>query len=571
MTERKIVRGVALVVVALLAGAALVGCVGIPRSGPVSVGESVSDGTISRDIEIRPQGPIKGANQQAIVSGFIAAFTGAANNYAVARQFLTSSMADKWDPRASVLIREGAAKPSELDERTIDYSFQSTAEVDVSGAYKQFLTESQNLRFRLVQVKKQWRISEAPDGIVLSDPTFHSIFNQYPLYFIDPESKYLVPDVRWFANGTAPTRIVTALLTGPPPWLQRAVRTAFPDGTKLSPGSVVSSESGVAVVDLTAEVASASSSEQQLMRLQLTASLSSVPSISKVTMSVDGTPLVIPDLNGGPQLDQGVVDAATLAMRGKEFGYLSNSGTKVTPIGSLSAKVEALEPSAATLSSSGAVAAVRSDAGVSLVRSGDQPTVVLDKRPGLVPPTMDESGYVWTVPTTNPNAIQITDFSGNAHTLPTAFEPGSRIESLDISRDGARVAILLDTDSGPRLVVSAIVRDPDQKLLPTSLGQAILNVSGESGMAIDATWYDEFSVATLTTVDGIPTVQVYEVGGGVTSLGDPGDAIAIVGGNGREGLRVLGADAEIRAYRGSSWQTAATKIAFIGTQRSSSR
>jgi hypothetical protein len=571
MTDRRLRRWAAAIATVILTGATLSACVGIPNSGAVSEGKSISDSTVSRDIEIRPQGPVRGANQQAIVSGFIAAFSGAADNYYVAREYLTTKMASSWDPRASVLIRTDSPKLASYDAKTIDYTFDSDAQVDASGAYKQLAGEAQNLRFQLVQVKGEWRISDAPDGIVLSDATFHSIFREYPLQFLDLASTHFVPDLRWFANGTASGRIVNALLAGPPPWLQRAVRTAFPDGTKLTPGTLVNIAAGVATVDLTAEVKSATTKERQLMQAQLYASLSGVPSISKVTILAAGEPLPIPDPDSTsdlPQPGQTAVDASALVVRDKEFGYLSNSGTRVSQIGNLSQRVAPLNPTGATLSSDGRSVAVLGDGGVSLVRTDG--VVALDRRQNLIAPTMDESGYVWTVQNSDPNSIQVWDAAGVAHPLVTTLESDARIVSLQVSRDGARVAVLLDTDSGARLVVAAIIRDPD-KLLPTALGQPILDTTVDRGEAIDASWYDGLSVATLIRTNGSPVVQVYEVGGGISSLGRPGDSVAIVGGNGREGLRVLGSDATLRAYRGSSWQSAASKISLIATQRASSR
>ena len=96
--------------------------------------------------------------------------------------------------------------------------------------------DSRRSTTRSRKVGGQWRISELPNGIVLSRDNFENSFSEYPLYFFDPDFRYLVPDVRWFPNcsGTVADRIVNALLAGPSNWLQGGVvTTAFPADVKV--------------------------------------------------------------------------------------------------------------------------------------------------------------------------------------------------------------------------------------------------------------------------------------------------------------------------------------------------
>jgi hypothetical protein len=239
----------------------------------------------------------------------------------------------------------------------------------------------------------------------------------------------------------------------------------------------------------------------------------------------------------------------------------------VSPI-SLSAKILALKPSAVTLSSSGITAAVLSAAGVSMVTTSADP-IPLDSRPGLVPPTMDEDGYVWSVPANSPNAIRVFDAAGKGYDLSPALPSDSSIVSLEVSRDGARVAMYLSTNAGPRIIVSAIVRSADQNQRPISLvADSILDATADSGTPIDATWVDGLSVATLSIVNGQPTVSLYQLGGSRTSLGRPQAATEIVGGNGgTAGLRLLGSEGSIQTLRGSSWISSSVQVGFLATQR----
>jgi WD40 repeat protein len=563
MPDRRMLRRALAAALALAVVGALSACVGIPGSGPVSQGLSLSAGSGGANFDFNPEGPVKGASRDNILKGFVGAFTSATGGYAVAKEFLTSGFAGKWDPRQSVQVRTGAPRIVHLTDTTTQYSFSSIASVDAFGAY----TESAQpitLQFGFAKEGGEWRINAAPSGIVLSDQTFQRIFTQHALYFLDPGNAHLIPDLRWFPRGTAATGIVTALLAGPPNWLKGAAFSRFPDGTQLTDaGSLITPVDGVANIDLTKEALSASTKDRQLMRLQLSESLRSVSSISSVKISVAGTPLQIDDLGStAPQADT-KVDGQALVLRKGAFGFYANG--QVAPLSQLSQKVVNLVPRAATLSSDGNSVAVLGTGGVSLVRKGTAAAVLVDPRGNLIAPSLDENGYVWSVPSDQPNAIRATDAGGVAHAVAASLPGDSQVRSIEVSRDGARIAILLSTVTGPRLIVAAILRDPDQ--VPVSLKAPIIDFPLAAGAAIDATWVDQLTVATLVTTGSESTVQSFTIGGQRTPLGSLPSAQAIVGGNGQNGLRVLADDSTIWAYQGSSWQSTGVKVDFIATQR----
>ena len=566
MSDRRIqLRRMLAAAAVVVAASVLSACVGIPASGPVVEGPTI-DKEVGRPNVYLPEGPTAGADQEQILRGFISAFVGPQNDYKVARQFLTTEFSGKWEPRSSVLVRSGGFSFTSIDKNTMTYSFKTRAAVDATGSYTESPTPlPQFLTFTFAKEGKQWRISDAPNGIVLSDGTFQNVFGPQTLYFLDPSLQHLVPDQRWFPSGTAPTRIVNALLAGPPPWLQKgAVTSVFPDGTQLTSPKVVLVNSGVARIDLSSEALAAKDRERQLMKLQLTASLSGLASVRSIDITVEGSPFPISDSVAGLPEFQRQVDGRAVVSREGQFGYYANG--KVTPIDQLSSGVLSASPAAATVDANRSTAAVLGAGGVYAVRPGDEKAQLLDKRPGLIAPTLDGFGYVWSVPRDDPNAIRVFGADSAPHDLARTLPKDAQVVSFDVSRDGARIAVLLQTDSGPRVIVTAIVRDPDQKWLPTTLGTPILDVVGNPGVAIDATWLDGLSVATLTTVDDVTTVTRYQVGGMHTSMGRPGESIRIVGGNDSDNLRVLSTDHVIHVPRGSSWSSTEVKVDFIATQ-----
>ncbi|MHA6694053.1 GerMN domain-containing protein [Homoserinimonas sp. A520] len=546
-----------------LAAMALSSCVTIPTDGPVLTGREVTEQELAAS-EVVPEGPVAGADQEMILGGFIDAHSGS-GNYDIARQFLSSELAEEWEPRESVLIRTGNTDIERLGDASMEYNIVVSAVVDRDGMYTAYASAPQALVFEFVQEDGEWRISAAPNGIVLRSATFTELFKKHTLYFLDPTRQTLVPDLRWFPAGTAATRIVTALLNGPPPWLQGAVGTAFPDGTQLSSPRRVAVEAEVASIDLTEEALAANEAQRQLMRVQLEASLGQVASITSLELSVGGTPLTIPPLGpSAPQL-RPQVDSRMLVLREGEFGYLANN--RVTEIDGLSQKVVATNPTEVTLDASGTVAATLGAGGVYMVRTTAEDPLLVDARPGLIAPTLDGYGYIWTVQRSAPGSIRVTDLDGNQFEVQTTLPADGEIVSLEVARDGTRIAALLATNAGTRLVVASIIRDQNQDFVPVSLGsEPRVDLIVDSGTAIDATWMDELTVATLSSVGGAMEVTGLQVGGKHTDLGNPGAAVAIVGGNSEASLRVLSADGVVSVRRGSGWQSSA-EVALIATQR----
>jgi hypothetical protein len=557
----RLTRAVAVAAVVL----ALAACGGIPTSGGVAAGPRFGEEP-AVDTIFNPLGPIEGADQRSILAGFIAAFTGTQSDYAKAREFLSQDFKKEWDPRKSVLIRSGPPTFTSLDENTMEYAFSTTAQLDEFGAYSMAAEATQRLTFEFVKEDDQWRISQAPDGIVLPESTFLTIFSKHALYFYDLSLRHLVPDQRWFPGGTTATRVVTALLAGPPEWLQGAVVTQFPDGTQLTPGTTVTIDSTVAQVDLTSEAAAADENQRRLMQLQLTESLGTVSGIGSVELSVSGTLLTIEPFGSDQPVAQSPVDQRPLVLADGQFGYYSSGA--ITPVDDLSEKIVGLSPAAVVLGSRGTAAAVLAADGVYAVRAGEDAPLRVDERSGLVAPSLDDYGYVWSVPAASPSAFVAFGPDGAAHPVAVTLPPDTRVRSFAVSRDNARIAILLQTPVGARLVVAAIARDAGQDYLPTGIGAPVISSLLDDASAVGVTWVDAFSVAVLADTDDVDLVTSFEVGGQRSSLGRAeSPAVTIVGGSSKSGLRLLGADGFLQSPRGSGWQKTGVEVELLATQR----
>jgi hypothetical protein len=543
--------------VALATVVILAGCVAIPSTGGVNQGPLVQNGGNGSQIVDLPLGPQRNASKTEIFTDFLQAATSPLNNYGIARDFLTAKAAEGWDPTESVLIREKPANPQDVGDNSIAYTVSTKASINALGVYSEQATDAnETLNYSFSKVKGQWRISALPGGIVLSRDSFENSFSDYPIYFFDPEFHYLVPDVRWFPTGsTVPNRIVTALITGPAAWLQGGVvSTAFPAGVRA--GSPVVVRNNTAVVDLSADVASAKPLARARMANQLGTSLDGQPGITQVSITARGAPVTVSSKGLSTQRVAVAVEAPPLLQKGKQFGFFP----RLQPL-AISTQIVNRAGTAVALDRAQTTAAVLGKAGVYRVT----PTAakLVDARAGLIAPSIDPSGYVWSVPSANASAIVAIGSDGVQHAVSSSIPSQSTIVSLDVSHDGTRLLIYLVTGTGPQLIVAGIVRRAG---VPTSLGQ-LLDLPVSSARPIDATWVDQSTVAALASADGEDAVTSYLVGGSPGAATTTEGAVHLVGAQDVDSLRLITVSGQVQQLRASGWQDIVVGASILATQQ----
>jgi hypothetical protein len=539
----------------------MTGCSGIPLDGVVRAGQPVDPGDNPPPVFL-PSRPQKNAGPETILRGFIDAASSPENKYAIAREFLTPDYSDTWNPDAGVTIDNGAARPTiALNDASMQLSVSPVAEVDESGVFTEVESAAPVfLRYDFAKVAGQWRISAAPNGIVIDQSTFSQVFSERALYFFDPSFTYLVPDLRWYPRGpSAPTRIVKGIIAGPSPWLAGAVATAFPAGTNLT-ADAVQVVARDAKVDLTSEALGADRVTLQRMRAQL---VNSLPAGLTVTIAVNQNSQEIADLGMEAPIVNPRVDARALILRDGRFGFLAATGDDLTLIPGISEPVAALNPTAVTLAPGQAAAAVLAPGGVYGVSAGDAPRL-LDPRQGLVAPSIDGIGFVLSVPSDRPTELFVYTPAGEATAVPTSWPEATSIHSLRVSRDGTRLVALLISGSDTRLVVAAVKRD---KGIPVGLGEPVELASLE-GTPLDATWVDDVTVASLTrSPSGEERILAQKIGGVRTPLASAPESVSITGGNTLRELRSLSATGRLEIQRGVGWQARIEGVRLIATQQ----
>ncbi|WP_158250993.1 LpqB family beta-propeller domain-containing protein [Cryobacterium sp. Y82] len=565
MTDRKARGSAWRVVSALFVSVSLAvglgGCTGIPRDGVVHAGNDIAPDDNPAPVFL-PALPQKDASPESILRGFIDASSSPENNYDIARQFLAPAFQSIWDPTVGVTVDNGSGRTLTVidDATTTLVAVTPIAEVDQSGEYREVDASPVPLRYEFAQIGGQWRISAAPDGTVIDENTFNDVFSAQPVYFYDPGFRFLVPDLRWFPRGaSAPTKLVNAVLSGPSAWLTGAVATAFPEGSELT-ADAVQVVGRQAMVDLNSEALNADRQTLQRMKAQLVASL---PRGLTVEITIDQNSQSITALESGAPLVDPRVDARALVLRGDEFGFLAATGQSITALDGLSDTIAQLAPTAVTLASGQASAAVLARDGVYVVRAGDDPKL-LDARAGLLAPSIDNDRFVWSVPANDPSALVVYSPTGEATLLPTPWPEATSIAALKVSRDGSRLIALLGTGAETRFVIASIIRTG---AVPTGIGAPVLLASG-GGVGRDATWIDELTVASLSTLpSGEARIVVQQIGGVSTILESSLSSRFIVGSNSVRDLRALTDTGSLEVQRGAGWQARIDKVTLLATQQ----
>lgn len=564
--SRRLLRAAAVAVVALL----LPACAGLPTSGDVAVGLELGESPDDVDVLPVASGPIAGAGPEEIVEGFLEAGITTSDNWATARDFLAPSLQRSWRPSAGVSIDAGAEartltsnvaddQVEDADEAEVQVLLELVASVDDSGAYSGAPGDS-SIPFALARDEDgEWRITQAPDGVVIDEARFPNVFEGYSLQWFDAGWSRLVPDIRWFPRRQSPATTVTqALVAGTPAeWLDPAVQTAFPADVQLAQDAVLITAQ-VAEVSLTRPAAGLDRTTLARMRTQLQATLRAAGvNVTQVRFSVDGR-----------ALDAGVVELAdstpepgTLVLKDGVFGRIV--GDEIASIPAISPQIQSVSQpiEAIDVAADDASAALQLDDGhVYLV--GKSSRDELDARPGLVQPSLDPYGYVWSVPAGAPQAVQAVGPDVVAHKVAGAWPSASSISDLRVAADGARVAAVIVVGGQRWLAVASVVRDGSG--VPTDLGEMrpLLQLTEAStGLA----WLGPDRLAVLTD-SSTPRLLVQPVGGPGSAETAPSGAASVAGARTPAGVRILDADGQLFAHAGSAWREVAEGVAILATR-----
>lgn len=517
---------------------AIAGCVSMPSSGPVR-GYNVTQGTGGTEeqyLQVDAVGPGNDWDPVQVVQGFLAANASFAQQHRVAREYLTAAASSRWNPRwsATVFTGNGPQVSQGLESAhvaTVTISGPVQASVGESGAYA-VPTASQGskpISIKLTKTGGQWRISDAPQVLLLSSVDFAADYQSRNLYFFNPSWTSLVADpvyVPLEATRADPANLLSGLvedlINQPSDWLSRgATMTAFPAGTKVTS---VTLAGGTAAVYLTGPAASAKEKETVLQQItaQLLWTLSgsgNQPAVTSVELFLDGKVWTPPGAGNVPVQQQSLYSKYAPPNGGGSgtFYYLDSGGDVLRragpngpPVKIYTASARGPKLSDIALSSDGKYLAGTSGGWVYTGTTGGP--LQRSVQGAFTSLSWDSSDRLWMTGTAGVEVMRgstgtvmpVSVVSGSAgHPLVTAT-----VTALRVAPDGVRVAMIV---GGTQLAFGAIVESEVDTTIWESLSS--VNASNLTGL----TWYGAGNVIALSGTGAGSTAVEYPVNGGTST------------------------------------------------------
>jgi hypothetical protein len=535
---------------AVLLLASLTGCATLPVSGPVRIGPDLEPPSDSTSFYYSPATPVDGASETEILAGFLAAGTAPQNDYAIAREYLSESIRATWNPNQELLIQRSTPQVTLTDSGIAFVEVEVTARVDANGRYETLPAGStRTLEYTFSEQAGQIRISSAPDVTIVIRPVFDVVFRSYSVYFLDHAKSALVPELRWFpANPATGTKLVNALLAGPSDWLKPAVVSAIPAGTVLSLDAVTVQEE-VALVDLSARALVASLSDRSLMKAQLVATLSQLPTITEVAISIERSAQDIPD----SELEVSSGASGTMVALGED-GLKAVSGAAAAEIPAGLSFFSSRDVTNLALSASASKIAVSTSNGV-FETALDNPGAavkLLDTRTNLTAVHYDRLGKLWLV-----SGSQV---SVDANPLIASWLSGQSITAFALSPEGSRAALIVDRGATNQVLLTSVVRN--QAGTPIELASPIALAAELSNPTL-VSWFDQVTLSILTAQSDSSNVALVEIGGGTRLVQGLADARSLVALGDGSAMYLLKDTGELFTYRGSFWASIASSVSAI--------
>ncbi|MEV7781832.1 LpqB family beta-propeller domain-containing protein [Kitasatospora sp. NPDC088351] len=504
-TEPRLAAVAGAVLGALLAG----GCAGMPDSGSIGRVEP-SQGAVDKNLQVRvfPVEPAKGAKPRDLLTGFLDTLT-ADEGYDTARKYLTDEAAAKWSPEAGIQVL--SANPTvPVAQNVADTDTAMTASVPgtvvarVDGKHSYTLLETPEsvyLEFAFVREKSgEWRIGKLPDGLIINETNFRNSYRQVDRFFYtvpDPSSsatsgtgaqEVLIADPIYLRRRIDPlTSAAKAVVAGPSDWLAPVARTAFPAGVTVQ--KVTVDDGRIARVELAGPdlggtllcrrmaaqlfYTLADQGKGQVERLELKGPHGNNCQVIRSDVSANGPGALAGPLAGQQyyqRADDGVLMDAHDAGDGSPVrGPLGKPQSK-RPLGTVAVRRDGLQ--AAVISKDGqqlysvpladTAQALPEPVATSTARSTEK------SEDGLASPSWDGRGDLWVVDRDPQNPKVLLVRGNKPVTVPVDGLQKSTVQSLKISSDGVRAAMVLRTEKGSQRLAVGLVQHGGTPNAPTA-------------------------------------------------------------------------------------------------------
>ncbi len=510
-----------LVAVALLAA----GCVGIPDEGPVVEAET----DVRRGEELGffndPPGPANGEPATDIVKHFLDAHAAIPLQTNTAKEFLTSEESATWRPQRRIITYERASFPEGSNQVTVE--IDGAYVLDGRGSWRGALSEDASaLSFTMTRVEGEWRISDAPDALVVPSSWFDQAYRRVSLYFLDPTARILVPEPVYVPRGDSlASALVDGLLAGPVISAPGVERSFLPPGLEVDL-SVTLTEDGIAEVPLLGGVTMPTEDEAALLVAQLARTLAQDSTLTAFRVTIDDEPVTLADgsttfpMDAEEALDP-AGSRATSLLFGLRDGRLVSGPPEAMEVaaGPMGESEVGLRSVGVTLDGT-RVAGVLSGGDaiqVTEVRTADADLVeVVSGGTDLAPPVWDDAERLWVLDRTAAGAEISVVVGERRRSIEVQGISGRPASHVLVSRDGSRLVAVIDRGGRDRVVVSRLRYDVRGRAIGATPARTIGWEDQGRLSIVDIGWAsptsivvahriggDLYQVRTLT-VDGAP-------------------------------------------------------------------
>ncbi len=527
-------------------------CVALPTSGQVQASE-IEVGSNQPLLGLSAPGPVADGSPEEIVTGFIRACSaGFSDDFTVARSFLAPKAAVDWKPDTQVKIFDtnDGIDITVANDGAVEASAKAVGSVDENGKYS--VTDSTALvqeRFSLVKgADNQWRISSLEDGVILSQSAFSSIYASSPVYFLAPDHKDLVPDLRWYPRRRLSSYLVNALLAGPLEPLQTAATSVFLPGTTLRGGTVEVFDR-VANVPLDTPQAFTDPHAIALAYWQIGATLRDVSGISAVSLSLGNVPLE----NTEPINDPSGTQNPVMVQDGNLIRLVSEKIEVLIPATALGN----LTISHPAVSADGKTIVFTDTSGQRLYLWSRQTAVKLLEGRELLAPSVDRVGWIWSANRAKAGQVMALKPDGTRVDLDLPWQDSSELETVTVSPDGTRLAAVRRVNGKDQVTLALIVRDQNGSPL-SLLGAQDVELGSER--VVSLAWVQGYSLVALTGTDDKTTVRIIPLFGPVSSLPGVKNASGLAAGKTENQIYLVTAAGELYQRSGRNWQHALSGV-----------
>lgn len=511
-------RPVLLLIALLTALAAVAGCAAIPDETPAQ-GISAGDGGGKPATAPDPAPDLQPAD---LVRAFLDANADPTSSYAAGRTYLTKAAQPKWQPGSSITIIQNTFNT--LPDQTKPDHAQVLLTVQIIGrlgADQAFVPASAPSALTIPVDKQdgQWRISSPPPGVYMTLDRFNEVYRQTKIYFLDPQKRVLVPDLRYLVaqpSNSLPARVIDLLLAGPSEGMQGAVTSALGSDAVLETGGVEVGD-GAVLVNLSHPGDTSSPGNVKLMIAQIVQSLAVVTN-NRIRIEQEGVPLSSDRLDWRvgdlPTYDDGTSpgpDLTGLLVQDGRVRQLADGKPVNGPAGNGSYVVQTAAQSIdgselATVSKPGDKAELRVG-GLTQAASVVELDATTLTRPTWVSAdsATDASNEVWTVADGSRVARVVKSPDGAWVARPVNsndLNQIGQITDLRLSRDGTRAAVIVNS----QLVVCAVVRTPNSDTVALRSPRILLPDALTGVVGVDWLLQDQLVVATSSSES--PIVQI---------------------------------------------------------------